>query len=50
MCGRPNIEVNPGPDDNKNLFFSFSNMQKLFANKSDLKLSKLQIMTNDWHT
>ena len=43
------IEVNPGPDNNKNLVFSLSNMQSLYANKSDLKLSELQIMANDWH-
>ena len=24
-------------------------MQSLYANKSDLKLSELQIMANDWH-
>ena len=47
MCG--DIKVNPGPDNNKNLVFSFSNMQSLYANKSDLKLSELQIMANDWH-
>ena len=47
MCG--DIEVNPGPDNNKNLVFSLSNMQSLYANKSDLKLSELQIMANDWH-
>ena len=47
MCG--DIEVNPGPDSNKNLVFSLSNMQSLYANKSDLKLSELQIMANDWH-
>ena len=45
MCG--DIEVNPGPDNNKNLVFSLSNMQSLYANKSDLKLSELQIMAND---
>ena len=47
MCG--DIEVNPGPDNNKNLVFSLSNMQSLYANNSDLKLSELQIMANDWH-
>ena len=47
MCG--DIEVNPGPDNNKNLVFSLSNMQSLYANKSDLKLSELPIMANDWH-
>ena len=45
MCG--DIEVNPGPDNN--LVFSLSNTQSLYANKSDLKLSELQIMANNWH-
>ena len=32
-----------------NLVFSLSNMQSLYANESDLKLSEIQIMANDWH-
>ena len=47
MCG--DIEVYPGPDNKKNLVFLLSNMHRLYANKSDLILSELQIMASDWH-